>query len=86
MAKEYNKEYFKKYYQEHKEQIKERNNQWRLENKERFYKLIYKSRKKKAKALQDQGIDYAWHSEKERKRLYEKRDKRINRSIEKKEI
>lgn len=86
MTRKYDKEYYKKYYQEHKQEIIERNNQWRLDNKERFYELVYKSRKKKAQKLKEQGLDYVWKSEIKRKELYEKRNKRINRSIKKEEI
>ena len=86
MTRKYDKEYYKKYYQEHKQEIIKRNRQWRLDNKERFYELVYKSRKKKAEKLKEQGLDYVWHSKKERERLYEKRNKRISRSIKEKEI
>ena len=82
----YNKEYHKKYYQEHKQEILERNKQWQKDNKERFYKLVYKCRKKKANALKEQGITYAWLSEKKRKEIYEGRNERINRSIEEEEV
>lgn len=80
------KEYHKKYYLEHKDVILERNKKWVRENKERFYELVYKSRKKKADMLRDQGLDYVWASEVKRKELYKRRNERINKSIKKEKI
>ena len=76
------KDYYKEYYKRHKEEYIERNKKWRSENKERFYELVKKSRKKKANRLREKGEIYIWRSEPERKRLYEKRNRRINQSIE----
>lgn len=73
------------YYIKNKEKIKERNKKWREENKDKFYKSVYNYRSKKAKELKEQGEMYCWHSKSERKRLYEKRDRRINNEIENRE-
>ena len=77
------KKYAHEYYLKHKKEMLEKQREWRKNNKEKFYKLIYKSRKKKAERLKEQGEMYMWHSEKERKMLNERR---INRSIKKNEI
>ena len=73
--------YNKKYYLEHKQEYLDRNKKWRQENKERFYELVKKSRTKKANKLKLKGEMYAWRSEPEKKKLYEKRYKRINNII-----
>ena len=73
------KEYYKEYYKKHKEGYLERNKKWRTEHKDRFYKLVYKSRKKRAEALRKNGELYVWQSEPERQRRYEKRNRRINK-------
>lgn len=86
MNKEKRKEYAKKYYLAHREELIERNRQWRLNHKERFYELVYKSRKKKAEELRQDGFDYVWHSAKKRSELYDKRYKRTHRSIKNEEI
>ena len=70
--------YNKEYYLKHKQEYIERNKIWRKEHKERFYELMKKSRKKKADRLREQGEIYIWRSEPEKKRLYEKRNRRIN--------
>lgn len=70
--------YNREYYLKHKEEYIERNREWRKNNKERFYELVKKSRTKKAKELRLKGESYVWHSEPSRKKLYEKRDRRIN--------
>ena len=70
--------YNKKYYLEHKQEYIERNRKWRKEHKERFYELVKKSRTKKANKLRERGEIYIWRSEPEKKKLYEKRDRRIN--------
>lgn len=80
------KEYAHEYYLKHKQEILERNKKWRQNNKERFYELVYKSRKKKAQELKELGLNYIWNSEKERKRLYERRTERFNRTYQEKEI
>ena len=74
------KEYMHEYYLKHKQEIDERSKKWRQDNKERFYKLVYKSRKKKADVIKEKGELYCWHSDIERKKLYERRDRRINQS------
>lgn len=73
------KDYYKEYYKRHKEEYIERNKKWRSENKEQFYKLVYKSRKKRAERLKQEGELYIWKSDVERKRLYEKRNRRIDK-------
>lgn len=78
--------YNREYYLKHKKEYKERNKKWREENKERFYEIIYSYRKKKADELKAKGERYCWHSEAERKRLYEKRNRRINKNIRDGEI
>jgi len=78
--------YNKEYYLKHKEEYLERNKKWRQENKERFYELVKKSRKKRADRLREKGEMYIWRSEPEKKRLYEKRDRRINQLIRDGEI
>ena len=80
------KKYAHEYYLRHKEEYIERNRQWRKNNKDRFYKLIYKSRKKKADKLREQGEMYIWRSEPEKKRLYEKRDRRTNQDVRNGEV
>lgn len=80
------KQYAHEYYLKHKEEYIERNKKWRKNNKERFYKLVYKSRKKRADKLREQGEIYIWRSEPEKKRLYEKRDRRINQDVRDDEI
>ena len=77
------KRYAHEYYLKHKKELLEHNRQWQKDNKDRFYKLIYKSRKKRAERLKEQGEMYIWHSERERKILNERR---INRSIKENEI
>lgn len=72
--------YYHDYYLKNKDKYLERNKKWRTENKERFYELVYKSRKKRAKTLQEQGELYIWLSEPERQRRYEKRNRRINQN------
>ena len=78
--------YNKKYYLEHKQEYIERNKKWIKEHKERFYELIKKSRTKKANRLREQGEMYIWHSEPEKKKLYEKRNQRINNVIGERKI
>lgn len=78
--------YNKKYYLEHKEEYIERNRQWRREHKERFYELVKKSRRKKAEKLKAKGEIYIWRSEPEKKKLYEKRNRRINNSARDDEV
>ena len=75
------KNYAHEYYLKHKDKYIERNKKWRKENKDKFYKLVYKSRKKRADKLRKQGEIYIWRSEPEKKRLYEKRDRRINQDV-----
>jgi hypothetical protein len=70
--------YNHEYYEKHKEEFKERNKKWRKENKKRFYELVKKSRTKRANELRERGEMYVWHSEPSRKKLYEKRDRRIS--------
>lgn len=74
------KDYYKEYYKKHRQEYLDRNKKWRTENKERFYELVYKSRKKRATRLQNNGELYIWLSEPERKRRYEKRNRRINQN------
>lgn len=78
--------YNKEYYLKHKQEYIERNKIWRKEHKERFYELVKKSRKKRADRLREQGEIYIWRSEPEKKRLYEKRDRRINQDVREREI
>lgn len=80
------KKYAHEYYLKHKKEMLENNKQWRKNNKERFYKLVYKSRKKKAERLKEQGEMYMWRSDIERKRLYEERNKRISEDDRNEEI
>lgn len=77
------KKYAHEYYLKHKKEMLEKQREWRKNNKDKFYKLVYKSRKKRAERLKKQGEMYMWHSEKERKMLNEKR---INRSNKENEI
>lgn len=86
MTLEQKKEYRRKYYQEHKEEMKETNKKWRLENKERYYELVYKSRKKKAMKLASEGIKYYWHSPKEREIINEYGYQELVGRFKKKEI
>ena len=77
------KKYAHEYYLKHKKEMLEKQREWRKNNKDKFYKLIYKSRKKRAERLKEQGEMYIWHSDKERKMLNERR---INRSNKENEI
>ena len=80
------KEYRHQYYLKHKEEILESNKRWQKNNKEKFYKILYKNRKKKAQELKEKGERYCWHSEAKRKELYEQRSKRIDRRNKKRKI
>ena len=77
-----NKEKWHEYYLKNKERILQRNKEWREANKDKFRELLYKNRRKKAKALKEQGIKYNWRSNAERERLYKKHYERIDKRIE----
>ena len=70
--------YSHEYYLKNKEKLQEANKKWRKENREKFNKIMYAYRRKKAKELTEKGEMYCWHSKTKRKELYEKREKRIN--------
>ena len=80
------KEYRHQYYLKHKERILESNKNWREKNKEKFYKIVYGYRKRKAEELAEKGERYCWHSEAKRKELYDKRQERIDRRNKENEI
>lgn len=66
------------YYIKNKEKYLERNKEWRKKNKKKFYALVKKYRTQRANKLKENGEIYVWRSEPERKRLCEKRNRRIN--------
>ena len=78
--------YSREYYLKHKEEYKERNKKWREENKEKFYKIVYRYRTKKAEELKAKGEMYCWHTNNQRKKLYEERNRRINKNVRDGEI
>lgn len=78
--------YYQEYYKKNKDKYLERNKKWREANKERFYELVYKSRKKRAERLKQEGELYVWKSNVERKKIYEKRNRRIDTDDTKREI
>ena len=73
--------YNHEYYLEHKEEYKERSKKWREKNKEKFYEITYNYRKRKAEELKAKGEMYCWYTNNQRKKLYEKRNRRINKNI-----
>jgi len=78
--------YNREYYLQHKEKYLESNKKWRKEHKDKFYEITYRYRRKKAEELKNKGEKYCWLSENQRKALYEKRNRRIDKDITEREI
>lgn len=77
--KEKIREYRKKYYQKNKEKIAEINKKWRENNKDKFYRAVYRCRKRKALELKEKGLMFCWKTDKERQKLMEERNARLNK-------